>query len=304
MAMLTPSFRVLRPTFCAGGLGVGMLASRTATLLRQRGEKVAVVEATSGGLMSAALLSLPGASSYYRGLGAIIYGMAADEPRAAFRDLLQDDDVFAAVADPNHGGTAQDYIAGKEIWARSMARRMRVRLGADWCVAESGAAGPTFNVVGVERAFSAIAVDGPVLGAVLVESPGLDREANMRLFAGSALGLLADCIAAVPGSQAAAAQSSDASTMTPSIPGLSWHLDRYGGVTGEVQPEALQRSDAFLAGLDTALALWQEEGRGGVWMHVPLTLAACVPALASRGFQYHHAQNDYCMLTKRLRGCE
>jgi nicotinamide mononucleotide (NMN) deamidase PncC len=45
------------------------LASEIATQLTERGETVAVAEATTGGLISAALLSVAGASRYYAGAG-------------------------------------------------------------------------------------------------------------------------------------------------------------------------------------------------------------------------------------------
>ena len=47
------------------------LAKEIATLLTDRGQTVAVAEATSGGLISAALLWVPGASRYYAGGGVL-----------------------------------------------------------------------------------------------------------------------------------------------------------------------------------------------------------------------------------------
>ncbi|HAP77954.1 MAG TPA: damage-inducible protein, partial [Acidimicrobiaceae bacterium] len=47
-------------------------AQRAATLLRERGDTVAVAEGSAGGLISAALLAVPGASAYYRG-GVVVY---------------------------------------------------------------------------------------------------------------------------------------------------------------------------------------------------------------------------------------
>ena len=48
------------------------LAAEVGEALKARGEKVAVAESSSGGLISAALLSVPGASAYYLG-GAVVY---------------------------------------------------------------------------------------------------------------------------------------------------------------------------------------------------------------------------------------
>ncbi len=51
-----------RLTEMAGGLGA---------LLTARGATVAVAESSAGGLISAALLAVPGASAYYAGGGVI-----------------------------------------------------------------------------------------------------------------------------------------------------------------------------------------------------------------------------------------
>ncbi|CAK0844693.1 unnamed protein product, partial [Prorocentrum cordatum] len=162
-----------------------------------RGETVAVVEATAGGLVSAALLSLPGASRFYRGPGVVVYGLAGDANRQLLRAVLGDDSVFGLISDPGHKADADAYMAGKELWVQTVARHMRSRLGVDWCVAESGATGPTFNVPGVERAFTAVAVSGPGpdrCNVTSIQATDLDREANMHYFAAGALSHLADCI--------------------------------------------------------------------------------------------------------------
>jgi len=43
------------------------LANSVAALLKQRGETIAVAESSTGGLISAALLAVPGASAYFVG---------------------------------------------------------------------------------------------------------------------------------------------------------------------------------------------------------------------------------------------
>ena len=52
------------------------LALEIAELLIARGEKVAVSESTTGGLVSAALLSVGGASKYFAG-GGVVYTLAS-----------------------------------------------------------------------------------------------------------------------------------------------------------------------------------------------------------------------------------
>ena len=47
-----------------------------AELLKERGETVAVAETSTGGLISSALLAVPGASAYYKG-GSVIYTLAS-----------------------------------------------------------------------------------------------------------------------------------------------------------------------------------------------------------------------------------
>ena len=51
-------------------------AAELAEILKARKETVAVAESSTGGLISANLLAVPGASAYYMG-GAIIYTMRA-----------------------------------------------------------------------------------------------------------------------------------------------------------------------------------------------------------------------------------
>src|SRR5688572_4413847 len=48
------------------------LAEKIAARLQQRGETIAVSESSTGGLISAALLAVPGASAYFLG-GAVVY---------------------------------------------------------------------------------------------------------------------------------------------------------------------------------------------------------------------------------------
>tara|TARA_Y100000588_G_scaffold385627_1_gene479387 strand:+ start:2793 stop:3044 length:252 start_codon:yes stop_codon:yes gene_type:complete len=53
-------------------------AAKVAALLVQRGETVSVAESSTGGLISAALLGVPGASAYFVG-GTVVYTKSAQD---------------------------------------------------------------------------------------------------------------------------------------------------------------------------------------------------------------------------------
>lgn len=154
------------------------LAAGIGEQLKGRGETVAVAESSSGGLVSAALLAVPGASKFYLG-GAVVY-----TPRA--RVLLMD--------------IPRDALEGmrsaSEPYALLLARTMRERFRATWGVAETGAAGPTGNGYGDAPGHTCVAVAGPLETALTVETGRDDRAANMRAFAGAALELLKRGLAA------------------------------------------------------------------------------------------------------------
>ncbi|HXV00768.1 MAG TPA: CinA family protein, partial [Caulobacteraceae bacterium] len=63
------------------------LAEAIAERLKGRGQTVAVAESSSGGLISAALLAVPGASAYFLGGGVIYTGKA----RMALLGLRRED---------------------------------------------------------------------------------------------------------------------------------------------------------------------------------------------------------------------
>lgn len=152
------------------------LGSELGERLKQRRETLAVAESSAGGLISAALVAVPGASAYYLG-GAVIY-------TAAGRQQLL--------------GIGADELRGlrsaTEPMAELLARRMREKLGATWSIAETGAAGPAGNRYGDAPGHACIAVSGPVSRVVTVETASADREANMWTFAERAIELLRACL--------------------------------------------------------------------------------------------------------------
>jgi nicotinamide-nucleotide amidase len=148
------------------------IAERIAARLKARGETIAVAESSTGGLISAALLAVPGASAYFLG-GSVIYTRFA---RAAFLEI----------PDPLPGGMR----ASTEPYATLLARAVRERCKASWGLGETGATGPTGNRYGDAAGHTCIAIDGPVMKVLTLETGSADRVVNMRRFAGEALQML------------------------------------------------------------------------------------------------------------------
>ena len=152
------------------------LAQRIGTLLSERGETVGVAEGSAGGLISATLLSIPGASAYYLG-GAVIYTAAAG--RAWMAGAVE---------------TPQGMRGATDVFATYVARSVAVRLGATWGIGEAGAAGPP-NRYGDPAGHSWLAVAGPVESSRQVLTGLDDRSDNMVAFTVAALGLFAEALA-------------------------------------------------------------------------------------------------------------
>lgn len=148
-------------------------AADLADRLKQRRQTVAVAESSTGGLISAALLAVPGASAYFLG-GAVVY---------------------TAKARMSLMGLPREAVAGmrsaSEAYALLLARTARENLGATWGLSETGAAGPTGNPYGDAAGHSCLAVSGPVELSITVETGQSDRGANMRAFVAAALELFA-----------------------------------------------------------------------------------------------------------------
>ena len=155
------------------------LARRAGMLLRDRRETVAVAEGSAGGLVSAALLSVPGASAWYQG-GVVVY------TAAAYRAW-----IAGAVEPPNplRGAT--------EGFALHIARSTTVKLGTTWSVGEAGAAGPS-NPYGDPAGHCWVAVAGPVEVTRRISTGDEDRPRNMVSFATAALDLLVETLGSAP----------------------------------------------------------------------------------------------------------
>jgi nicotinamide-nucleotide amidase len=148
------------------------IAGEIGAKLVARKETIAVAESSTGGLISAALLSVPGASAYFLG-GAVVYTRDA-------RRLLMD------ITDADMKGIR----SASEPYAELLARQMRGRFATTWGLSETGAAGPTGNRYGDAAGHSCMAIAGPVAKVITLETGSGDRQANMQMFAKTALNLL------------------------------------------------------------------------------------------------------------------
>jgi nicotinamide-nucleotide amidase len=145
------------------------LAEKIAQRLKARGETIAISESSTGGLISAALLSVPGASAYFLG-GAVV---STKQARAA----------LVGITDKDMTGIR----SASEPYAALLARTVRERHGASWGLAETGATGPTGNRYGDPAGHTCIALNGPATRTLMLRTGSADRQANMRAFATRAL---------------------------------------------------------------------------------------------------------------------
>ncbi len=147
-------------------------AQAIAELLKARQQTIAVAESSTGGLISASLLAVPGASAYYLG-GTVIYTLKArNELLGLTKDALK----------------AQTPLS--EAYVALCARTIRDKLGATWGIAELGATGPAGTSYGHPPGICVLAVEGPVSLTLRIENGCAAREANMWEFTHAGLALL------------------------------------------------------------------------------------------------------------------
>jgi PncC family amidohydrolase len=149
---------------------------RIAAWLVDRKQTLAISESSAGGLISAALLSVPGASAYFLG-GGVIYTRKA---MGALLDLTPD--------------KLSGIRSATEPMASLLAQTIRGRLGADWGLAETGATGPTGNRYGDAAGHACFAVSGQRIASRSLETGSSDRIANMVAFANAALEFLEETL--------------------------------------------------------------------------------------------------------------
>ncbi|MBS1217010.1 MAG: putative competence-damaged protein, CinA like protein [Proteobacteria bacterium] len=156
-------------------------AGRAIAALKARHQTVVVAESSAGGLITAALLAVPGASACVRG-GIVVY--TYDMRRA-----------ILGISDAEMKGITPS----TEQYALLKARRVRERVASDWALTETGAAGPTGSRYGYPPGHACFAVAGPgIERAITLETGRDDRVANMQAFAAAALDLLAAVVTAAP----------------------------------------------------------------------------------------------------------
>ena len=154
------------------------IAEKIAARLIERRETIAVTESSTGGLIAAALLAVPGASAFFLG-GAVAYS------RAARLALL-------GIGDADMKGLRPS----TEAYSLMIARRVRERHNATWAIGETGATGPTGNRYGDAAGHTCIAVAGPIERATTLETASADRQANMAAFTTRALEFFCEAISA------------------------------------------------------------------------------------------------------------
>jgi nicotinamide-nucleotide amidase len=154
------------------------LAEKIAACLIGRKQTIAIAESSTGGLVAAALLAVPGASAYFLG-GAVVYTKSARAALLGIRDAEM-----------------QGLRPATEDYSLLIARLVRERHGATWGFGETGATGPSGNRYGDPAGHTCLAVAGPTERAVTLRTGNSDRLANMDAFATRSLELLVEVIAA------------------------------------------------------------------------------------------------------------
>src|SRR4030088_1029505 len=148
------------------------IAEQIAGRLTERRQTIAVAESSTGGLISASLLAVPGASAYFLG-SAVVYTRDA-------RRILMDipDEAMKGIR------------SASEAYAKLLAGQIRQRFSTDWGLSETGATGPTGNRYGDAAGHSCMSVAGVAQSVTTLETGSSDRLANMHVIAGTALNLL------------------------------------------------------------------------------------------------------------------
>jgi NADH pyrophosphatase NudC (nudix superfamily)/nicotinamide mononucleotide (NMN) deamidase PncC len=183
---------------------------RLVKALKQQKATCTVVESCCGGLINSSIMAQPGASAVYWG-GSVAYNTKRAKPF-----LLNDDALHQQLTltkplqdEENKNGAESEkdrYIESKLNWTRQTALAFCEQAGTDFCIAEGGAAGPTFRLAGLTTGFVVVAVAArmpdnrvELVRQQVIESKTADRQANMRLFADEAAKLALEAVVEVRG---------------------------------------------------------------------------------------------------------
>ena len=153
-----------------------LISNEIAKILIERGDTIAVAETSAGGLVSASLLAVPGASAYYLG-GGVLY-------------THQSRKILLGIPDSEMKGIR----SSSEPYAQLLAVTIRNKFKTTWGISEPGAAGPTGNRYGDNPGHTCVSVSGPVDDIKTVETNSQNRSKNMMTFSSEALNLLRECL--------------------------------------------------------------------------------------------------------------
>ena len=154
------------------------VAEKIAARLVEHRATIAIAESSTGGLVAAALLAVPGASAYFAG-GAVVYTKSSRLALLGIGDAEM-----------------QGMRPATEQYSLLIARRVRERHGAMWGFGETGAAGPSGNRYGDPAGHTCMAIAGPIERAITLKTGRADRLANMDMFTERALAFLVEAISA------------------------------------------------------------------------------------------------------------
>jgi PncC family amidohydrolase len=141
------------------------LVAEIADILLSRNETVSVSEGACGGLLSAYLIARPGASQFFDG-GRLIYSLKSRLKTSGW-----------------NSEQIKSYTGPSEQVALKMARNMRIEFGSTYVLSETGYAGPSANVSGVEN--MSITEDDAKVGMVYLGISGPNRNYSCEMFSGS-----------------------------------------------------------------------------------------------------------------------
>ena len=132
------------------------MAEEVAELLRRRGDTIVVAETSTGGLISSALLAVPGASAYYKG-GSVLYTYESRKKLLGIKG--QDVEGLAPMS---------------EAMVMAFAQKAQAQFASTWAIAELGIAGPTGVAYG-EAGSSVIGIAGPNPVSALLNTGSSER---------------------------------------------------------------------------------------------------------------------------------